>query len=114
VERPDARRATGAGSLVPALLAGVGIGWLASEKLTIDGGSQSGTSDPETLSRMDMIMILGGTLDLGDGDARWFLDARFAKSLLGVADDIQFIGQETPNLRNRTLSLAIGRAWDVF
>jgi hypothetical protein len=102
-------RLPGGGGLGPALLGGMGVSRLQSEKLTIDGGPQDGTSDPETLTGHDMTMILGVSLDLGDGDGRWFIDARFAKSLMNVADAIQFIGTDTPNYRNRTLSISLGR-----
>jgi len=103
-----------AGGLGAALLGGVGVELLTSEKLTIDGGPQSGTSDPSTLNGFDLTVILGASLDLGGGDGRWFLDARFSKSLMGVADPLEFLYTDTPNLRHRTVSIAIGRAWGVL
>lgn len=101
------------GGFRPALLGGAGVGFKTNETLVVDGGTQAGTRETESLDGLDLTMILGVTMDLGDGDGRWFVDARWAKSMMSVADPIQFVGIETPDYRNRTLSIAIGRAFRV-
>lgn len=102
------------GGLRPVLLGGVGAGFKKSEKLTVDGGPEAGTKEYKSIDGLDLTMILGVTMDLGEHDGgRWFVDARYAKSLMSVADPLNSVTIETPDYRNRTFSVAIGHAWQV-
>ncbi|MBI5168226.1 MAG: PorT family protein [Candidatus Eisenbacteria bacterium] len=98
--------------LRPALQAGAAVNFETAERLTIEGGPDAGESNPETMDSIDLTSVLGVNVDFGDDeDSHWFADARVEKSVMSIADPLQFIGQETPSIKNRTYLLSVGFKW---
>ncbi len=96
----------------PSLLLGGGIDFKTAERLKIEGGPQAGTTNPKTMDTLDLTSLLGVSAELGEG-GHWFADVRYEGSLLSIADPLEFIGTDTPNIRNRTLQVGVGYKWRV-
>lgn len=96
----------------PALQAGGAVGFKTAERLKIEGGPEAGETDPKTMDTMDLTSMLGVNVDFGDDeDSHWFADARIERSLMSIADPIQFIGVETPDYKNRSFLVSVGFKW---
>lgn len=98
--------------LRPALQAGGAINFETAERLKIEGGPQAGETNPETMDSIDLTSMLGVNVDFGDDeDSHWFADARMEKSVMSIADPLQFIGVDTPEIKNRTFLVSVGFKW---
>lgn len=96
----------------PALQAGGAVGFETAERLNIEGGPDAGETDPKSMDTIDLTSVLGVSVDFGDdGDSHWFADARLEKSLISIADPIAFLGEETPEIKNRTFLVSVGFKW---
>lgn len=96
----------------PALQFGGAVGFETAERLKIEGGPSAGETEPKTMDTMDLTGILGVSVDFGDDeDSHWFADARLERSLMSIADPIAFLGEETPEIKNRTFLVSVGFKW---
>ncbi len=100
------------GAVRPALLVGCGVDFKTAETLKIEGGPQAGTTKPDTMDSIDLTSLFGVSFELGE-EGRWFADARYEGSLFSIADPLEYIGTDTPNIRNRMIQVGIGYKWQV-
>ena len=64
------------------------------------------------MDSIDLTSMLGVNVDFGDDeDSHWFADARMEKSVMSIADPLQFIGVDTPEIKNRTFLVSVGFKW---
>ncbi len=98
--------------LRPALQGGAAVNFKTAERLKIEGGPSAGETEPKTMDTIDLTSMLGVNVDFGDSeDSHWFADLRMEKSVMSIADPIQFIGVETPEIKNRTYLVSVGYKW---
>lgn len=98
--------------LRPALQGGAAVNFKTAERLKIEGGPSAGETEPKTMDTIDLTTVLGVNVDFGDSeDSHWFADLRVEKSVMSIADPIQFIGVDTPEIKNRTYLVSVGYKW---